>query len=632
MPKRILSFILMFILAVSCACAEEAAPAAFATPEPEPAGVADLIGHPIESDSAENRILPDGDDMRTLQADLNGTHLTVKALTDESVTDEVWTETVAQYMTLFAAFDWSDLEGLVKAVPEKVKEARAGIALPQGEALPVWLSDSVKIAFVRAESPYYPELSLNVNGETTKQLQEKLITAGFLTDKADGYFGNNTLTAVKEMQSFVGTVLEKKFPGREIEEMTDGVVSRELLYYVLSDDFTAYTGASVTPESDVEEIRRLQRRLIAFGCLTGMADGIFGDNTSRGVRIFQYANGLPETGKADAETLKLLFGKGGKAPAYPLMASGSTGDAVRDLQTRLLYGGFSTVGIDGKYEKGTKAGIEALQEYFREAEKQALIEEAQTAAPAAPAEGETIELPEVEIDESQLATVINGIADPMLLEKFYADDFPLVPSPMSRGAEGQDVKRVQRRLRYLEYIYTTPDGQYGPATEKAVTAFQKRNGLEQTGSCNADTMALLFSDKALKALKPYVLKVDTSKQRVYAYGLDANNEHTVLVRTMKCSTGRNETPTPKGTYQATTGPGARWHYFSKFQCWAQYAYTISGDILFHSVIYYEKEGRVQSSTVSNLGRKASHGCVRLSVEDAKWVWSNCPRNTKVIIY
>ena len=30
---------------------------------------------------------------------------------------------------------------------------------------------------------------------------------------------------------------------------------------------------------------------------------------------------------------------------------------------------------------------------------------------------------------------------------------------------------------------------------------------------------------------------------------------------MKASTGLNATPTPKGTYQSTTGPGARWHYF-----------------------------------------------------------------------
>jgi lipoprotein-anchoring transpeptidase ErfK/SrfK len=101
---------------------------------------------------------------------------------------------------------------------------------------------------------------------------------------------------------------------------------------------------------------------------------------------------------------------------------------------------------------------------------------------------------------------------------------------------------------------------------------------------------------------------------------------------MKCSTGKDETPTPKGTFQGGTGPGARWHYFKKFDCWAQYAYYIQGDIMFHSVLYNQKDGPVTQSSVNNLGRKASHGCVRLSVEDAKWVYSNCPRNTKIIVY
>ncbi|WP_278279724.1 L,D-transpeptidase [Clostridium sp. DMHC 10] len=32
-----------------------------------------------------------------------------------------------------------------------------------------------------------------------------------------------------------------------------------------------------------------------------------------------------------------------------------------------------------------------------------------------------------------------------------------------------------------------------------------------------------------------------------------------------------------------------------------------------------------------LGTKASHGCVRLSIEDAKWMYDNIPRDTLVNI-
>ena len=92
------------------------------------------------------------------------------------------------------------------------------------------------------------------------------------------------------------------------------------------------------------------------------------------------------------------------------------------------------------------------------------------------------------------------------------------------------------------------------------------------------------------------------------------------------------TPTPKRTFQASTGPGARWHYFKKFFVRAQYAFYIQGDIMFHSVLYSSKDSSPTSGSVRNLGRKASHGCVRLSVENAKWIYQNCPAKTKIVVY
>ena len=233
---------------------------------------------------------------------------------------------------------------------------------------------------------------------------------------------------------------------------------------------------------------------------------------------------------------------------------------------------------------------------------------------------------------SELTVEVNGVADPLLLDDFYADSFPAIPADMNSGATGRDVVRLQRRLTTLEYYTSALDGQYGAGTSEAVSDFQKRNGLAQTGIADHATLAALFDENAKKALKPYVLKVSTADQRVYAYAPDANGEYTELVRTMKCSTGRNSAPPPTGTFQDSTGPGARWHYFTKFSCWAQYAFYIQGDIMFHSVLYNSKEGRVTQSSVNHLGSKASHGCVRLSVEDAKWIWTNCPAKTKVIVY
>ena len=41
--------------------------------------------------------------------------------------------------------------------------------------------------------------------------------------------------------------------------------------------------------------------------------------------------------------------------------------------------------------------------------------------------------------------------------------------------------------------------------------------------------------------------------------------------------------------------------------------------------------RLNKTSVRKLGRRASHGCIRLTVEDAKWIYDNCPAGTTVII-
>ena len=306
-----------------------------------------------------------------------------------------------------------------------------------------------------------------------------------------------------------------------------------------------------------------------------------------------------------------------------MLTEGSSGEEVEKLQLRLRVLGFMNGSVDGDYGNSTANGVRNLQQYMRDLEEQQIRADAQAMAQLEASGGSIEEL---------LTVSVNGIADPILLDDFYSADFPAIPERMSNGSSGIDVVRLQRRLNTLEYYYGALDGVYGNGTETALRNFQKRNELEQSGIAGDDTLELLFSEDALKALKPYVLKISIADQRVYAYGLDENNEHTVLVRTMKCSTGKDATPTPKGTFQSGTGPGARWHYFKKFDCWAQYAYYIEGDILFHSVLYNEKGGAVTQSSVNNLGRKASHGCVRLSVEDAKWIYNNCPVNTKVVVY
>ena len=63
----------------------------------------------------------------------------------------------------------------------------------------------------------------------------------------------------------------------------------------------------------------------------------------------------------------------------------------------------------------------------------------------------------------------------------------------SVGDKGSTVKAVQQRLKDLGYLSGSADGDYGSGTKKAVKAFQKKNGLKQTGNVNSATLAKLKS-------------------------------------------------------------------------------------------------------------------------------------------
>ena len=126
-----------------------------------------------------------------------------------------------------------------------------------------------------------------------------------------------------------------------------------------------------------------------------------------------------------------------------------------------------------------------------------------------------------------------------------------------------------------------------------------------------------------------VLEVSLERQVVEVYERNVLGAYD-LVQTFTCSTGLHDT-TPRGIF-LDGHPLNRWHFFKKFYCWAQYSFEIEGDILFHSVIYSSNnENSLRRGSLSALGNPASHGCVRLQVADAKWLFEHCKLSENVIV-
>lgn len=127
---------------------------------------------------------------------------------------------------------------------------------------------------------------------------------------------------------------------------------------------------------------------------------------------------------------------------------------------------------------------------------------------------------------------------------------------------------------------------------------------------------------------PYLIKVNKRKNTITIYKKNSKGKYTVPVKAMICSTG---SATPVGTFK--TPNKYRWHTLMG-PSYGQYCTRIYKGFLFHSVWYYRNGDKSSQSYVqyNKLGTTASHGCVRLTVADSKWIYDNCPLGTTVVIY
>ena len=104
----------------------------------------------------------------------------------------------------------------------------------------------------------------------------------------------------------------------------------------------------------------------------------------------------------------------------------------------------------------------------------------------------------------------------------------------------------------------------------------------------------------------------------------------IPVKAMVCSCGREGHETPEGVFR--TSDYYEWRRMVD-DTYGRYAVRFNGKILFHSVPYTETSpDTLEWEEYNALGENASLGCVRLSVEDAKWIYDNCKPGTTVVVY
>lgn len=173
---------------------------------------------------------------------------------------------------------------------------------------------------------------------------------------------------------------------------------------------------------------------------------------------------------------------------------------------------------------------------------------------------------------------------------------------------------------------------YSLGKARVAVGTQKISGIWYSFSASSGVLLRKIGDDVDKKIQPYtsstrymiIVRLSEHKVRVYSGGKNKWNR----IHTFRCTTGASSTPTVRGTFSV----GAKGRYFNtgtSARCW--YYTQFHGNYLFHSVIY-DRSASPRHVVDGRLGISASHGCVRLALSNAKWIYNNIPRGTKVVIY
>ena len=385
-----------------------------------------------------------------------------------------------------------------------------------------------------------------------------------------------------------------------------------------------------------DDVLFLQTRLKYLKYYAGELSGNYGKATKDAVQSFQRDFGLEETGVADLQTQMVIY-----TAVYRPLKYGSTGDDVRELQAQLTALGYYKGQISGNFLDATQKAVEYFQQNnslkvtgIADPDTQEVLFSGRAIGrydDTAPTSSPVPNLDYYLVDEDESGVVMPE--EPVTFTK-----------KLKNGSTGAEVKQLQQRLYELGYLDGSKvSGNFLKYTTRAVKLFQTQNGLPSNGIVDEETWNLIFNtarvvlpDQTPKPTPtptpvPFYIFVDVRNQITSVYGRDEYGEYTVPVRQMLCSTGKEGTDSDPGDW-VLNGRKANWCYFPKWGGYARYWTRINGSIAFHSIIYRSvSTSDPKVSSYNMLGQKASHGCIRLTVADAKWIFDNCGEGTVVHI-
>jgi lipoprotein-anchoring transpeptidase ErfK/SrfK len=198
------------------------------------------------------------------------------------------------------------------------------------------------------------------------------------------------------------------------------------------------------------------------------------------------------------------------------------------------------------------------------------------------------------------------------------------PSPRKPALPTYDVKAVQTQLTSLHYYVGAIDGERGPAFHSAVMAFQKVQGIGADGIVGKGTLAALKAPKSpvLKASAPAErVEVDLTKQVLYVVKSGA------IVRILPVSSGNGSTYLQKNGHKAKALSPIGWY---KIQRVIHGVREADLGKLYDPQYFYRGWAIHGSNSVPPW--PASHGCIRVTRTDAKYLLDALHVGMSVYVY
>jgi len=344
-----------------------------------------------------------------------------------------------------AVLGWSAMSATASAAPGPVPEA----------------------PFVQAG---YMGLRVGSQGSDVSSLQGALIAAGInVRGGADGVFGPATRQAVIDFQAARGLPTTG-----EVDQATSNALASS------GSGGSSSGGSSGASSSGYVGLRQgargpavatVQKALASKGVfVAGGADGVYGPATTTAVKQFQGWNGLTQTGGITIRTAAAL-GLGGSGnsggsssgastpppstsdSSYVGIREGARGDQVKKIQQQLIAKGvFVAGGADGVYGPATTTAVKQFQGWNGLTQTGGIT--IRTAA----------------------ALGLGGSGN----SGSGSSSNPYVG--LTIGSRGDKVAELQRALQNTGVVVRGgADGVFGSATATALKAFQKVNGIPQTG-------------------------------------------------------------------------------------------------------------------------------------------------------